>query len=244
MSQIKQISNTLKKLLRQQNVTYKDIAHHLSMSEANVKRIFSTQSFSLERLEQMCAIINFSLSDLFLIAEKQSEQLTQLTIEQEQELVADTKLFLVAVCIRDSWSFDEIIKHYQITEFECIRLMAKLDKLKILQLLPNNDYKLLIAQDFRWIVNGPLERYITKEVISQFITASFSESNSFRFYLRGTYSQSSIDIINRKLNQLTKEVALLNQEDAILPLENRKHMGLLMAMRPWELTSFAQLRKV
>jgi len=243
MSQIKQISSTLKRLLRQKNMTYKDVAQHLSMSEANIKRIFSTQSFSLDRLEKMCSLINMSLSDLFLIAEKQSDQLTQLTIEQEQELVSDSKLFLVAVCVRDSWSFAEIINYYQVTEHECIQLMAKLDKLKILQLLPDNEYKLLIAQDFKWIPNGPLERYIAKEVIAQFITDRFQGDNSFRFYLRGTYSQSSIDIIQRKLNQLTKEAALLNQEDAILPLENRQHMGLLVAMRPWELSLFARLRQ-
>jgi hypothetical protein len=121
--------------------------------------------------------------------------------------------------------------------------MARLDKLKILQLLPDNEYKLLIAQDFKWIPNGPLERYIAKEVIAQFITDRFQGENSFRFYLRGTYSQSSIDIIQRKLNQLTKEAALLNQEDAILPLESRQHMGMLVAMRPWELSLFAQLRQ-
>ncbi|WDE05121.1 helix-turn-helix transcriptional regulator [Thalassomonas viridans] len=243
MSQIKQISSTLKKLLRQQNVTYKDIARHLAMSEANIKRIFSTHSFSLERLEEICGIINISLSDLFLIAEKQKDQLTQLTIEQEKELVSDTKLFLVAVCVRDAWPFEEIIRHYQITELECIRLMARLDKLKMIQLLPNNEYKLLIAQDFRWIPDGPLEQYMTSEVISQFMASGFSGEHSFRFYLRGTYSPSSIEIIQRKLNQLTKEAALLNQEDAKLSLDNRQHIGLLVAMKPWELSRFARLRK-
>jgi len=243
MSQIAQISTTLKKLLRQQNVTYKEIAQHLSMSEANIKRIFSTRSFSLDRLEEICNIINISLSDLFLIAEKQQDQLTQLTVEQEKELVSDTKLFLVAVCVRDAWPFKEIIRHYQLTEHECIRLLAKLDKLKMIQLLPNNEYKLLIAQDFRWIPDGPLEQYMASEVISQFMASGFNDEHSFRFYLRGTYSPSSIEIIQRKLNQLTKEAALLNQEDAKLSLDSRKHIGLLVAMRPWELSRFAQLRK-
>ncbi|RHW75766.1 helix-turn-helix transcriptional regulator [Colwellia sp. RSH04] len=243
MSQIKQISNTLKALLRQQHITYKDIANHLSMSEANVKRIFSTQSFALDRLEEICQLLNLSLSDLFLIAEKQQDQISQLTPEQEKELVTDTKLFLVAVCVKDSWTFADILKYYQITEHECIRLLAKLDKLKMIQLLPNNEYKLLIAQDFRWIPNGPLEQNIATDVFSEFMHSRFKGENNFRFYLRGTYSQSSIDIIQRKLNQLTKEAALLNQEDAKIPLDKRQHIGMLCAMRPWEYTPFAKLRK-
>ena len=243
MSQIKEISVTLKKLLRQKHITYKDIALQLAMSEANIKRIFSTQSFSLERLEQICHLINISLSDLFLITQKQETQISQLTVEQEKELITDTKLFLVAACVRDSWKFSEIISHYQITEHECIRLLAKLDKLKMIQLLPNNAYKLLVAQEFRWIPDGPLEQNIASEVFGEFMNSRFKSENSFRFYLRGTYSQSSIDIIQHKLDQVSKEAATLNQKDAELPLDSRQHIGVLVAMRPWELARFSKLRK-
>ena len=41
MSQISQVSDTLKMLLKQQKLTYKDIAEKLEMSEANIKRIFA-----------------------------------------------------------------------------------------------------------------------------------------------------------------------------------------------------------
>lgn len=243
MSQILQVSQVLKRLLRQHRITYKKIADSLEMSEANIKRIFSTNSFSLERLEQICQLIPIELSDLFQMLEKQQEKISHLTEEQEKELVNDTKLFLTAVCVRDGWTFDDMLSHYQFDEFELIRLLARLDKLKFIQLLPGNEYKLLIAQNFRWRTNGPLERYMASEVISQFMQSRFNEENSFRFYLRGSYSQSSIDILQRKLNQLTNEAAQLNQEDAKLPLLNRQHIGLLVAMRPWELSCFADLRK-
>ncbi|MDP4984557.1 helix-turn-helix domain-containing protein [Pseudoalteromonas tunicata] len=243
MSQIKQINQTLKQLLRQHQLTYKDIAQALKMSEANVKRIFANQSFTLDRLEEICQLININLSDLFLLSEKQSEQLSQLTLEQEQELMDDPELFLVAVCVRDGWQFAEIIQHYQISEHQCIRLLARLDKLKMIDLLPNNHYKLLIAQDFRWIPNGPLAKFMEREVMGSFMADKFNQPGSFRFYLRGSYSTSSLAIIERKLNQLTKEVALLNQEDTQLPLEQRQHTGLLLAMRPWQISLFEQFKR-
>ena len=243
MSQIKQITTTLKQLLKQHKITYRMIADELQMSEANIKRVFATNSFSLERLEQVCNIINLNLSDLFSLSEKQQLQLTELTLEQEQELIENPKLLLVAVCVRDYWRFEEIIEHYDIDVHECIRLMAKLDKIKLIQLLPNNNYKLLIAQDFRWIKNGPLERFMEKEVLNRFMASKFDGEDCFRFYLRGRYSQSSVDIIQRKLNLITKEAAELNIEDSNLPLEKRKHMGMLFAMRPWEPSLFEQFRK-
>jgi len=224
-------------------MTYKTLATHLEMSEANVKRMFSLKQFSLTRLEDICNVLEIALSDLFIMIEKQKDKLVQLTPEQEQELVDNIKLFLVAACVRDGWSFHEIIQSYQIDQFECTQLMARLDRLKMIQLLPDNRYKMLVDPDFHWIPNGPLEKFMETNGIPKFMASSFTEDNSFRFYIRGTYSQSSISIIERKLNQLKKEIALLNQEDATLPLTHRQHIGLVLAMRPWELAQFDTLRR-
>lgn len=243
MSQIKQVSETLKLLLRQNKITYKGLAQKLDMSEANIKRIFSTNSFTLERIEQICQIVEISLSELFLLIENQQEKLNQLTEEQERELVSDPKLLLVAVCVGDNWKFEEIIQQYNLTEHECFRLMAKLDRLKMIQLLPHNHYKLLITQDFRWIKDGPLEQFMAKDVLKHFMASNFDGEESFRFYLRGSYSQSSLDILHRKLNQLTKEASELHKEDSSLPLNKRKHFGMLIAMRPWELSLFRYMRR-
>ena len=149
MSQLTDVCESLKALLKQQHITYKALAEQLKMSEANIKRMFSLNQFTLARLEQICTVLNISLSDLFLLVEKQKKKISQLTPEQELELVSDVKLILVAACVRDGWSFDEIITHYQIDEFACIQLLAKLDRLKMIELLPNNQYKVLIAQDFQ-----------------------------------------------------------------------------------------------
>ena len=75
------------------------------------------------------------------------------------------------------------------------------------------------------------------------LTANFTEPNSFRFYLRGSYSEASLTILIAKLNQLTKDAADLNHQDSKLPLEKRIHAGLLLAMRPWEFKLFADMRR-
>ncbi|HEY0894523.1 MAG TPA: helix-turn-helix transcriptional regulator [Cellvibrio sp.] len=243
MSQITTLCDTLKQLLKARNITYKDLAQALDLSEANIKRVFSSQSFTLERLEQICGLLELSLSDLFLLNTQKEHRLTQLTQEQEEELIGDKKLLLVAVCARDGWSFNDMITHYQITEHECIRLLARLDKLKMLQLLPGNKYKLLIAQDFRWIPGGPLERFMNRDVIVEFMEGDFSQEQAFRFYMRGSYSAASAAIIKNRLNQLTQEAAALNQADAKLPLDKRQHLGLLLAMRPWELKMFEAMKR-
>jgi DNA-binding Xre family transcriptional regulator len=243
MSQIVLVSATLKRLLKQQQLTYKAIAVALDMSEANIKRIFASNSFTLERLEQICNLLAISLADLFAIAQQHSEKISQLTAEQEQELLANPRLLLTAVCVRDGWKFAEIIDYYDMDEFECIQLLAKLDKIRIIDLLPNNHYRSLIAQDFRWIPGGVLEQFMQQEVMVKFMAPKQNEPWTFRFYLRGRYSQNSVDIIQRKLNQVTQEAAQLNVEDQSLPLHQREHMGMLLAMRPWEPSLFEKMKR-
>jgi DNA-binding Xre family transcriptional regulator len=242
MSQVEQITSIVKGLLKQQRITYYDLAEALAMSEANVKRMFAKQAISLQRLEQICNVLKLSMSELFLLIERQKEQVTTLTKEQEQQLVKDVRLLLIAVCVRDAWTVEEILQHYQIGEHECIQLLARLDKLKMIELLPGNQYRLLIAQDFKWLPNGPLERYITHYVIKDFMAAGFKEAESFRFYMPGTYSVTSVDFLRRRLEELTREAASLNEQDAKLPVSQRQRIGLLVAMRPWELEQFQKLR--
>lgn len=243
MSQIKAAIHVIKIHLKQRGITYKDLSSRLGLSEASVKRCFSHNSFTLERLEHICDVLGMTLSDVFIEVAQQEPQLEQLTEAQEYELLSNPKLLLVAVCVRDGWAFEDIIGHYAISEHEGIQLMAKLDNLRLIDFLPGNRYRLLLTQDFRWIPHGPLERFMEQEVMVKFMAPKKNEQWMFRFYLRGRYSQSSLDIIQRKLNTLTKEAAALNEEDARLPIEDRTHTGLLMAMRPWEPSLFEQMRR-
>ncbi|WP_338518802.1 helix-turn-helix domain-containing protein [Alteromonas gracilis] len=243
MSQISLVYDTLKQCLREQRITYRQLANSLNVSEASVKRNFSLQAFSLDKLEQICESLQLSLSDLFQLSQAQQEKISQLSEEQELTLLENPKLLLAAVCVRDGWGFEELITHYDIEEVEGIKLMTTLDKLKLIELLPNNRYKLLIAQDFRWIPGGPLAKFMENEVMVKFMAPKKNEPWMFRSYLRGRYSPSSVAIIKRRLEQLRQEAAKLSSEDNAVPIEERQHIGLLMAMRPWEPSLFENMRR-
>ncbi|MBU2884324.1 helix-turn-helix transcriptional regulator [Gilvimarinus agarilyticus] len=243
MSQIPHLCGALKSMLKSRGVTYRDLAAALSMSEANIKRMFAQQSISLQRLEAICQVLGLSLTDFIAQCETKERSITQLTDEQELELASDIKLCLVAVCLRDGWTYYDIVEHYQISEHECIQLLARLDRLKLIELLPGNAFKVLISPNVRWTPGGPLDRFIAGDVIGHFLQGSFREPESFRFYLRGSFTQSSIEHLQNKLEQLTLEAEEMNRQDARIPLDKRTHIGILLAMRPWELSAFRALRR-
>ena len=63
MSQVEQITQVIKGLLKQQGITYLSLANTLKMSEANVKRMFAKQAISLQRLEQICLALKLTITE-------------------------------------------------------------------------------------------------------------------------------------------------------------------------------------
>jgi len=242
MAQTAALIDTLKHALKSHHLTYAEVASKLGMSEANVKRMFASKRFTLERLEDVCNLMKMELSDLFQLYEESRQRITQLTLEQEEELVRNTKLLLVAVSVRNRLAFDDIISNYQVSKTECIRALAKLDKLKIIDLLPNNRIKLRIDEDFRWLPNGPIERFFEKQIQGQFLKSRFGGELEQRLFLFGLLGDASAQVMINKMQSLAKEFTELHRQDARLPLEKRHNIGFMLALRPWELEVFQPLR--
>lgn len=243
MAQIAALIDTLKHALKRSGLTYAAVAEQLGMSEANVKRMFASKRFSLDRLEDICGLMQMELTDLVQLYEDSRQRITQLTHEQEQELVRDVKLLLVAVSIRNRLSFDDIIGNYQLTKTECIRYLAKLDRLRIIDLLPENRIKLRIDDGFKWLPNGPIEHFFEAQIQRHFLQSSFDREHEERLFLFGMLSDASTQYMLNKLQLLASEFAELHRNDAKLPLAQRQNVGLMLALRPWELQAFQPLQR-
>lgn len=243
MTQQAALIETLKQALKRRGLTYVVVARKLRMSEANVKRMFASKRFTLDRLEAVCRVAEMDLTDLVALYEESRQRIAQLTQEQEQELVRDTKLLLVAVCVRNRLSFDDIIANFQLTKTECIRFLAKLDKLKIIDLLPENRIKLRVSEDFRWLPNGPIERFFESHIQRQFLQSTFSAAHEKRLFLFGMLSEASRQIMLARLESVAAEFAELLRQDSRLPLQQKRNLGVMLAVRPWDLDLLQALRR-
>ncbi len=243
MAQTRALIDTLKQTLKQHGLTYREIARRLAMSEANVKRMFASRRFTLDRLEEICQLIPMELTDLFSLYEDSRQRISQLSEAQEQELVSDNLLLLVAVSVRNRLSFQEIVENYHISDTECIRYLARLDRLKIIDLLPDNRIKLRIDENFRWLPNGPIDRFFEKQIKNQFLKSRFSAELEQRLFLFGLLGEPSIRVLKNKMQALSREFQELHRQDSQLPLEERHNIGFMLAMRPWEFGAFEPLHR-
>jgi DNA-binding Xre family transcriptional regulator len=243
MSQTRTLIETLKQELRKQRITYRQVSEALDLSETSVKRLFADAAFSVRRLEKVCELLHLEISDLVHMMQKNIELTTELNREQEEELVSDIKLLLVALLLMNKLQFADILATYDISEPEGIRLLARLDRMKIIELLPGNRVKLMISQNFRWLPDGPIQKFFESKVQLEFLNSSFNGPGQFRVFVSGMISREGNAEIMRKIQHLAQEMHELNIESESLPLEQRFGTSLMMAIRPWEIKAFAELRR-
>jgi DNA-binding Xre family transcriptional regulator len=243
MSQTRPLIDTLKLELRKHRITYKQVSAALNLSETSVKRLFSEEAFSVKRLEKVCELLHMDISDLVHLMEKNIDLTTQLTREQETELVSDVKLLLVTLLLMNKLQFSEILGIYEISETEGIQLLARLDRMRIIELQPGNRVKLMISQNFKWIPDGPIQHFFENKVQLEFLDSSFTEAGEFRIFVSGMISRTANAEIIKKIQHLAQEMNDMNIESESLPLEQRYGTSLMMAIRPWEINVFEELRR-
>lgn len=235
MPQTTELVQTLKKLLKRNNTTYADVAAQLELSEASVKRLFSEKNFSLQRLDAICTLLHIEISDL--VREMQSEQtrpISEITHGQEKEIADDLLLMMVTVYVLNRWNMADIIRHHDISETQCIRYLAHLDRLHIIELQPGNRIKLLVAPNFKWRNDGPIMRLFRSKIESEFFRTDFRKASENFIVLNGMLSPANNALFQRKMAQLAKEFDSLSKDDADLPIGQRTGSTLLCGMRDWD----------
>lgn len=243
MGQPHMLVKTLKKILKMRKMTYRHVAQDLGLSEASIKRLFATGNFTLARLEQVCLLMGLELVDLVQMANAEKCRLSELTDAQEQELVSDHKLLLAAFLVVNGWSFDAICTHYKILKTELVVCFWKLEKLELIEFLPNNRFRLLTTTNFSWRKNGPILTFFAEHMKQDFFNQRFQAQNEAIMFAPGMISEASSAVLIKKMEQLVSEFNSINHQDTSLPINQRSSYSMVVALRPWKPNIFAKLRK-
>ena len=242
MQQTRKITTALKKLLKQRKITYARVADHLNLSEASIKRLFSQGGMTLERLEQICVLAGADIADVIAMGEQKPLTISRLTPEQERELVADPKLLLVTLLIMNFWALDQIVEAYDLSEAETIGKLLQLERLGMIELLPGNRVKRLVARHFSWQPAGPVQRYFENQIRSDFLASDFSGVGEQLRFVGGMLSRDSLTRMQMEIDDLVAKMDELIQKDSELPLEEKYGAAAVLAMRPWEMPAFSPYR--
>jgi len=243
MSQTTLLVETLKKSLHQRALTYADVAATLGLSESSVKRLFAQKNLSVERIERICTLMKLDITDLLELMQAAEPRIAELTEEQERDLVNQPKLLLVGILAISFWSAVDIVETFRFSKAEVIRLLVRLDRMRLIDLLPDNHIKVRLARNFTWRKDGPIQRFFEERIQQQFFETSFTRRGESRTVVFGALSRRSNELLQHRLQKLAEEFDSLVQEDKALDHRMRTGTTMILAIRPWEPSQFTELRR-
>lgn len=233
MANTEQLVAALKKVLKSRGKTYADLAAGLAISEASVKRVFADRSFTVQRLDEICRLLEIDIYELARIARGESDSAREMSVAQEEVLAADRRLLGLFWLLLNNWQLPDLLAHYELGEPEAIRLLVKLDRAQLIELLPGNRIRLRVSRSVRHRADGPIRRKHGEAMVNDFLGVRFDEhGGTFRFEV-GELSRASAAILQRKLDRLVAEMQELSLLDINLPPSQRKLFGLALGIRPW-----------
>lgn len=243
MSQSEMLITVLKKELKRAGITYRSLAPRLSLSEAAVKRMFSEGNFTIKRLNDICELMGIQFSDLTRLMEKDQKKIDHLSAQQEQQLASDERLLLIAFLVINGFTLNDIVDSYNFSQPQVIRYLVKLDKLNIIELLPNNKIRLIISSKFSWRSNGPIQEFFTKKLQVDFLAHPFNRNEEKHYFLTAMLSQKNAVELENKIESIVNDFKVKNLDDFHTPNGEKKIYSFLLAMRNWHPKEFDYLRK-
>lgn len=243
MSQAEDLIPPLKRELRRRGITYARIAVELELSESSVKRMFAGGDLSLKRLGRICDLAGLEVGDLVDLAEERRRDVHELSEQQEQSLVDDRKLLLLAFLLLNHWTVDQVLRSYDIEPLEAVQLLARLDRLRIIDLLPGNKIRMRLSRTFSWRRNGPIQKLFESKVQSEFFRSRFDGPGELRLVLNGMLSEQSNRLLQQRMQRLVTEFEQCVREDRKTMDVERQGTTVFLAIRPWAAKMFEDMRK-
>jgi hypothetical protein len=244
MSSTKDLIAALKAELKAADITYAQLAEHLDMAESSIKRMFSQADMPLSRIDEVLRVLRMDFADLARRVADAQPLRRELSAEQEQTVVGDPKLMLMAICCMSQWTFDQIVTTYTYTEAEAVSYLAKLDRLGIIELRPLNRYRLLLAKTFRWRPNGAVMDYFRHHVAQDYFDTGFDGEGEMLMLVHGQIGRSLAAAFNERLARVAQDFAQQHLADQKLAPEQKRPFTLLIGMRSWLFEAFRDLRRV
>jgi len=235
--------DTLKRQLKARGITYKVLAERLDLSESAVKHMFSTGNFSLRRLDDVCAVLELDIGELVDLSDSHEQKIEQLSEEQEREIMSDMRLLLVAYCLLNYWSFDEIIARYDISPEQGLKYLRRLDRMRFIELQPGDRVRLVLANNFSWRKNGAIEKFFRSRVQNEFFGHHFQDDESIRIVKNGMLTRKAVLQLIEKLRSTGDLFDDATWDERKLSATERKGTTMVLAIRHWFFAGFRDLER-
>lgn len=231
----------LKAELKRAGITYAQLARELGLAESSVKRLFSKGDLSLARIDQVLAVLKLDFAELARTVAATAPARRELTLAQEQAVVADQKLLLVTICALGEWSLEQIVTTYRLTRTEAAAALETLHRLDLIELRAQHRYRLKVDKTFRWRPHGPVMRYFREHAMAEYFDGGFDGPGETLLFVHGQVGTPQAVLLTERLQRLAQDFAQQHRADQRLPEADKRAYTLVMSMRSWRFGVFGPL---
>lgn len=226
------IFDALRTHLKNRGISYSELAFGINVAEGTIKRIFTKNDCSTERLDEIAQYLDIHLVDLFQKKPPNKHLIDQLSRESEEQLVKNKKLLMLAVCVMDFWPFKDILKYLTISRSDCIELLRELERMGFIEMNEKFNYRLLLTRNFSWLSNGPVTQLV-KSMSQDYFDHPFDAPGDFFKFVHVRVSPYVRNVLKGKLEEVLQQYIDQVTLDAHLPLEDRQPLSICVAVRSW-----------
>jgi DNA-binding Xre family transcriptional regulator len=244
VNETKNLLETLKRCLRARGVTYHKLGRSLGLSESSVKRLFSDESFTLVRLERVCAALDMSVADLVRMAAgtREATQTFSLSLEQERILASDASLLALFYLLLNGRSVEAAERRLDLNPRVLRALLARLVEAQLIDIDAKRRVHLHARLPIAWRPDGPVRKLYERQVRAEFLQGQFSGASEALSFHSAELSPASVRILLKKIDKLAADFADLAALDVQLPARDKTSVALLLACRPWVFSMFSAYR--
>ncbi len=221
MSTTHDLVSALKRELKAARMTYADLARALGLAESSVKRMLARGDMPLSRVDAICRVLRLDFAELARRVADAQPLLSELSAEQERAVVADKKLLLVAICVLSQWTLEQITTAYRLSEADCVKYLARLDRIGIIELRPLNRYRLKLSKAFRWRPHGPVMNYFREHALLDYYAGGFDGAGEGLMLVHGSVSRALAPVFLERLQRVAQDFAQQHQADQKLSEKDR-----------------------
>ena len=233
MSQSIALIQQLKKAVKQSGRSYTDLAKSLDCSVSNVKRMFSLEKMTIERFDEICQIIGIDMAEIVLQMRGKEVIPKVLSKTQELAILNDRSLFVYFYLLTRDWSPKLIAERFNVKTEIHNKVLVSLEKLGILDYLPNEKVRFRIDKRIQWKAGTPIFDSLFGQVSKEFLDFQFASNDSFFCFLTGEFSERSAALMHKKSEDYARDISQIIAIDNALPKGKTVAAAAMLAMRPW-----------
>ena len=239
MARTQRLVDAAKRELKVRGITYRMLAERLGLAESTVKQTLADGSrLTLDRLDAILDVLGLDVAELVRLSDEGEAGVRTLAPEVEEALVADDRLVLVTYLVVSGYAFADVLARYRLDEHELIRLLARLDRMGIAELLPGNRIRSRLATDFAWQPDGPIERYFRTRVQGRFFAGDFGGADASRVVRTADLSDASLDQVRVRIESIGRLFDDLARDDRRRGPDDRRGTLMVLAVKPWQFDVF------